>query len=196
VDDLHVTVLSEDDSLRRRILDSARLIVGSDANGCTPDHPLAHQPQGRPALTGGLKSLGTVESVAVCQYAVGAGVAGRRAPLIAGSAVTGKAAAAMVDAITSAAGGSGPNDNECIDTYGSDILVLKVQGSNHDQEVLVRYSGCNFNGTDDGVTLRQLTANLLQPILTGIHRPSSYTRPLYELVVGPLPPKYPVTPTR
>jgi hypothetical protein len=189
VDGLHITVLSDDDSLRRQILASARVIDGSDTNGCTPDHPLAHQPRGRPAVTGGLASLGSVESVAVCQYAVGAGVAGRRAPLIAGSGVTGKAAAAMVDAITSAAGGSGPNDNECIDTYGSDILVLKVQGSNHDQEVLVRYSGCNFNGTDDGVTLRQLTANLLQPILTGIHRPSSYTRTLYELVVGPLPPK-------
>ena len=189
VDDLHVTVLSDDDSLRRRILDSARLIVGSDANGCTPDHPLAHQPQGRPALTGGLKSLGTVESVAVCRYAIGALVGDRRAPLIAGSAVTGNAAAAMVDAITSAPGGNGPNDNECIDTYGSDVLVLTVHGSNHDQEVLIRYSGCNFNGTDDGVTLRQLTASLLQPILTGIHRPSSYTRPLYELVVGPLPPK-------
>jgi hypothetical protein len=62
--------------------------------------------------------------------------------------------------------------------------------------VLIRYSGCNFNGTDDGVKLRQLTANLLQPILTGIHRPSTYTHTLYELVVGPAPPKFPVTPTR
>jgi hypothetical protein len=189
VDGLHITVLSDDDSLRRRILDSARLIDGSDANGCTPDHPLAHKPHGRPASTGGLESLGRVESVAVCRYAIDAGKADRRAPLIASSAVTGDAAGALVDAITSAPEGSGPNDKECIDTYGSDILVLKVQGSNHDQEVLIRYSGCNFNGTDDGATLRQLTANLLQPILTGIHRPSSYTRTLYELVVGPVPPK-------
>jgi hypothetical protein len=193
VDGLHVTVLSDDDSLRRRILDSARLIDGSDANGCTPDHPLAHQPHGRPASTGGLESLGSVESVAVCRYGH---ASDRRAPLIASSAVTGDAAGALVDAITSAPGGSGPNDKECIDTYGSDILVLKVQGSNHDQEVLIRYSGCNFNGTDDGVKLRQLTANLLQPILTGIHRPSTYTHTLYELVVGPAPPKFPVTPTR
>ena len=41
----------------------------------------------------------------------------------------------------------------------------------------------------DGVTLRQLTANVLQPILTGIHRPWSYTQTLYELVVGPVPSK-------
>jgi hypothetical protein len=190
VDGLHVTVLSDDDSLRRRILDSARLIDGSDANGCTPDHPLAHQPHGRPAAIGGLASLGSVESVAVCRYAISTRAGDERhAPLIASSAVTGDAAAALVDAIASAPEGNGPNDKECIDTYGSDILVLKVQGRNHDQEVLIRYSGCDFNGTDDGVTLRQLTANLLQPILTGIHRPSSYTRPLYELVVGPVPPK-------
>jgi hypothetical protein len=191
VDGLHVTVLSDDDSLRRRILDSARLIDGSDANGCTPDHPLAHQPHGRPASTGGLASLGSVESVAVCRYAIGARVADRRAPLIASSAVTGDAAAALVDAIISAPEGSGPNDTDCIESYGSDILVLKVQGSNHDQEVAIRYSGCNFNGADDGVTLRQLSANALQPILTGIHRPSSYTRTLYELVVGPVPSKGP-----
>jgi hypothetical protein len=190
VDGLHVTVLSDDDSLRRRILDSARLIDGSDANGCTPSHPLADLPHGRPASTGGLASLGSVESVAVCRYAISDHAGDqRRAPLIASSAVTGDAAGAMVDAIISAPAGSGPNDKECIDTYGSDILVLKVQGSNHGQEVLIRYSGCSFNGTDDGVTLRQLTANLLQPILTGIHRPWSYTQTLYELVVGPVPPK-------
>jgi hypothetical protein len=196
VDGLQITVLSDDDSLRRRILDSARVIDGSDANGCTPDHPLAHQPHGRPASTGGLESLGSVKSVAVCRYAIGTGAADRRAPLIASSAVTGYAAAALVGAVTSAPEGSGPNDTGCIDTYGSDILVLKVRGSNRDQEVLIRYSGCNFNGTDDGVKLRQLTANLLQPILTGIHRPSTYTHTLDELVVGPAPPKFPVTPTR
>jgi hypothetical protein len=189
VDGVDITVLSDDDSLRRRILDSARVIVGSDANGCTPDHPLAHQPHARPALTGGLESLGSVKSVAVCRYAIGVHASDRRAPLIASSAVTGDAAGALVDAIITGPEGSGPNDTDCTDTYGADILVLKVQGSNHDQEVLIRYSGCDFNGTDDGVTLRQLSANLLQPILTGIHRPSSYTRALYELVVGPVPPK-------
>lgn len=189
VDGLQVTVLSDDDSLRRRILDSARLIDGSDANGCTPSHPLADLPHGRPPSNGGLASLGSVESVAVCRYAIGVHAADRRAPLIASSAVTGDAATTLVDAIASASEGSGPNDKECTDTYGSEILVLKIQGSNHDQEVLIRYSGCSFNGTDDGVTLRQLTANLLQPILTGIHRPWSYTQTLYELVVGPVPPK-------
>lgn len=197
VNGVHFTVLSDDDSLRQRILDSARVIDGSDANGCTPDHPLAHQPQSRPVLTGGLTSLGTVESVTVCRYAIAGRGPDRRAPLIASSAFTDEAAAALVDAITSAPEGSGPNDPECIDTYGSDILVLKVHGSNNDQEVLVRYDGCSFNGTDDGVKLRQLTANLLRPILTGIHRPSHYTHTLYELLVGPQPPKWlPVTPTR
>jgi hypothetical protein len=57
-------------------------------------------------------------------------------------------------------------------------------------------AGFQVHRHDDGVDLRQLTANLLQPILTGIHRPSTYTHTLYELVVGPAPPKFPVTPTR
>jgi hypothetical protein len=188
VDGLHVTVLSDDDSLRRRILDSARVIDGSDANGCTPDHRLAHQPDGRPASTGGLASIGTVESIAVCRYAIRR-VADRRAPLIASSVFTGDAAGALVDAITSAPEGSGPNDKECIDTYGAHILVLTVRGGGRDQEVSVRYDGCDFNGTDDGQTLRQLTAPVLRPILTGIHQPQHYTRPLYELVVGPQPSK-------
>ncbi|TDO34311.1 hypothetical protein EV643_1275 [Kribbella sp. VKM Ac-2527] len=189
VDGLHVTVLSDDDSLRRRILDSARVIDGSDANGCTPDHRLAHQPDGRPASTGGLASIGTVESIKVCRYAITRRDPDRRAPLIASSIFTGDAAGALVDAITSAPEGSGPNDKECIDTYGMYILVLTVRGGSRDQEVSVRYDGCDFNGTDDGQTLRQLTAPVLRPILTGIHQPWHYHGSLYELVVGPQPSK-------
>lgn len=101
VDGVQVTVVSDDDSIRRRILDSARVIDGTDANGCPPDHPLARQPQGRPSR-GGMASLGTVESIALCRYAIGAPAARRRAPLIASSVVRDKAAVALVDAITSA----------------------------------------------------------------------------------------------
>ena len=137
-----------------------------------------------------MASLGAVESIALCRYAIGTPAARRRAPLIASSVVRDKAAVALVDAITSAPEGGGPNDTDCLKTYGSEILVLKLHGSNADQEVLIRYKGCHFNGTDDGVTLRRLTAAVLRPILTGIHQQTTYGHALYELVVGPAPPKW------
>lgn len=190
VDGVYITVLSDDDSLRRRILDSARVIDGADSNGCTPDHPLAHQPEGRPTSTGGLTSLGTIKSISIGRYAIGEyAERWQRAPLKASSSLFGEAARSMVEAIISAPEGSGPDVEDCIDSYGSEILVLTVRGSDRSQEVLIRYDGCHFNGTDDGVTLRRLTAEVLRPILTGIHRPSHYTGPLYELVIGPHPPK-------
>ena len=193
VDGVLVTVLSDDDSLRQRILDSARVIDGKDFNGCTPDHPLARTPQGRPASTGGLASIGSIESIAVCRYAIPVGTnprfAERRAPLIASSTLNGEAARTLVDAITSAPEGSGPNEEDCLDIYGSQVMVLTVHGTDRDQEVLMRYNGCHFNGTDDGVTLRQLTSDIVQPLLTGIHWQSSWVHPVYELAFGPQPPK-------
>jgi hypothetical protein len=62
------TVLTDDDTLRRRIVDSARLLNGSDGSGCTPDHALAQHPEGRPVAADGLGSVGTVRSVTVCRY--------------------------------------------------------------------------------------------------------------------------------
>lgn len=69
-------------------------------------------------------------------------------------------------------------------------MVLTVHGSERDQEVLMRYNGCHFNGMDDGETLRQLTAQIAQPLLTGIHQQSTFIHPVYELVFGPQPPKW------
>ena len=194
VDGVLVTVLSDDDTLRGRIFASARVINGRDVNGCTPDHPLAHKPQGRPASTGGLASIGSVESISVARYAIRVRTTpsfdNRSAPLIASSTITGEAAQTLVNAITNAPEGSGPNVEDCLDSYGQQVMVLTVHGSERDQEVLMRYNGCHFNGTDDGETLRQLTAQIAQPLLTGIHQQSNFIHPVYELVFGPQPPKW------
>src|SRR5690349_13685241 len=48
VDGVFLTVLSDDNALRQRILDSARIIDGTDAYGCPPDHPLAAPPDHHP----------------------------------------------------------------------------------------------------------------------------------------------------
>ncbi|TWD81605.1 hypothetical protein FB561_2721 [Kribbella amoyensis] len=195
LDGLNVTVFSDDEALRQRILNSARLIDGADANGCTPNHPLADHPQGGPTSAEGLASIGVVESIAVCKYAIAVRpeqheyAARRRAALIASSTMSGDPAQAFVAAIARAPVGSGPDSPDCIDDYGSEIIVLKVRGSERNQEVLIRYDGCRFNGIHDGVTLRHLTAEVLRPLLVGVHRPSHYTGPVGDLVLGPRPKK-------
>lgn len=204
VDGVYLTVLSDDNALRQRILDSARLIDGTDAYGCPPYHPLAvppdhhpiadspaaarrHQPKDRPANSGGLASLGAVDSITVCRYAISRNRPHRRAPLIAGSALHGPAAAALAAAILAAPEGFGPEDHSCLDILGRELIVLKVRAGNREQEVLVRYAGCHFNGTDDSTTHRRLTPAVVQPLLTGPHQQTTYNSGLYELVFGQPP---------
>ncbi|MEV6282856.1 hypothetical protein [Kribbella sp. NPDC051770] len=200
VDGVYLTVFSDDDALRHRILDSARPIDGLDAYGCPPDHPLAeptlypiatstadaraHPPTARPADTGGLPAPGAVESITVCRYAIRNGRGERRAPLIASSRLAGPEASALVAAILEAPEGYGPEDLSCIDILGAELIVLKVRADGLEQEVLVRYAGCHFNGTDDGGTRRQLSAAVVRPLLRGIHHQTSYNHQLYEMVKG------------
>ncbi|MGH3368576.1 MAG: hypothetical protein ACRDPR_01110, partial [Nocardioidaceae bacterium] len=166
-----LTVFGNDETLRRRILGSARPIAGADGNGCTPTHPLATRPGATPPSTGGVSSIGTVESISVCRYSTEDAVA----PLLSSSQITGNAARTLVDAIDAAPEGTGPNSPTlCSDQYGEEVLVLRVVGSDRDQEVLLRYSGCNHLGTDDGATRRRLTAPVVQPLLKGPHQPTSY----------------------
>jgi hypothetical protein len=198
VDGVYLTVLSDDNALRQRILDSARPIDGTDAYGCPTNHPLAvptdhpiasstadaraHRPTNRPADAGGLASLGAVDSITVCRYSHH-----RRAPLIASSAIVGDAASALVTAIISAPEGFGPEDLGCLDVLGAELIVLKVRSGDREQEVLVRYAGCHFNGTDDGTTQRRLTASVVRPLLTGVHHQSSFNGGLYDLLYGTPP---------
>jgi hypothetical protein len=204
VDGVYLTVLSDDNAVRQRILDSARPIDGTDAYGCPPYHPLAapldhhpiatspadarrHQPKTRPTNSGGLASLGTVDSIIIGRYAISRRRPHPRAPLIASSALQGPAAAALVAAILAAPDGFGPEDLSCIDILGPELIVLKVRAEDREQEVLVRYAGCHFNGTDDSITYRRLTAAVVQPLLTGPHQQTTYNSGLYELVFGQPP---------
>jgi hypothetical protein len=141
VDGVYLTVLCDDNALRQRTLDSARPIDGTDAYGCPPDHPLAappdhhpianspadarrHQPVDRPVNSGGLASLGSVDSIIVCRYAISWNRPHPRAPLIASSIIQGPAAAALASAILDAPEGFGPEDLSCIDVLGPELIVL------------------------------------------------------------------------
>jgi hypothetical protein len=164
-----LTVLADDPILQRRILGSARAISGTDVYGCTPSHPAAFRPTERPQDNGGLAAVGSIESVSVCSYSFLSLEPDPAPPLYSGRRLTGPDAARLVEAITAAPEGSGPNDpSTCLpDYWGDRIYVLVVHGSAREQQVVVRYAACHHNGTDDGAVQRQLTAEVLRPLWTG-----------------------------
>lgn len=103
-----LTVLSDDAALRRTILDSARAISGTDVYGCAPSHAVAFRPTERPEGDG-LGSVGRVESVSVCSYSFASPEPDPPPPLYSSRLFTGTAASDLVEAMTSAPEGTGPN---------------------------------------------------------------------------------------
>jgi hypothetical protein len=178
IDGLGLSVFSDDDAVRRRILDSATLINGTDVNGCAPSHRLALRSDLRPTSGSGLSSVGAIESVQICAYQTGAEPS--RPPLISALASSGDRARAVGEAILAApeVDRTGPTSGD-LRTTGNcqfqdlEMLVLTVHGRQGDQEVVVRYTECSGNGFDDGSTVRRLTKAALQPLLTAVGRPEA-----------------------
>jgi hypothetical protein len=168
-----VTVLTDDDALRERLLGSVRPVA--DDTDCPARHPITANAEVRPdPMQAGLAGLGEVESVTVCRYAIGE-LADRLtarlpSPVLSMSRITGEAAKRLVRAIMAAPRGSGPNCGPG-SMYGVEALVLIVRDGVRTQEVFVRYSGSDAHGFDDGRTRRWLTADALRPLLVGPHRP-------------------------
>ena len=54
-------------------------------------------------------------------------------------------------------------------SYGDEIMVLRTGRA----ELVIRYSGCDHNGFDDGVTVRRLTAAAMLPFVAGPNRVQS-----------------------
>ncbi|WP_148256551.1 hypothetical protein [Kribbella flavida] len=113
-----------------------------------------------------------------------------RAPLKASTRLIGSEAERLVRNLVAAAVGVGPTtgDPTCSSHPGNDVVVLRVDGSHHDQDVVYRYDGCRHNGTDDGSILRKATPQTAQQIFVGVHQPNSAGYALYELLHGPVPP--------
>jgi hypothetical protein len=177
-----LTVLTDDAALRARILDSARPGIG----GCPAEHPITSGPDARPDPgPGGLATVGTVESITLCRYAIGRRRRPELSPVLSTSALTGEEARAVVLAILAAPEGHGPNSpDDCMPevAYGDEVLLLTVRGSARTQEVFVRYSGCDGHGIDDGHTHRRLTTEALKPLLSGPHSPTALNRSVAELL--------------
>jgi len=205
-----VTVFTNDDALHDKVMDSLRPAGDTDVYGCPVHHPVGEHPDTRPS-GGGLATVGHVDAISVCSYTSHQEPGEDLPPLLASSRLTGAAAQKIVDAILAAPEGSGPNGDwedplatqqpasmeECrkfmdapgkpnYPDYGYQTLLLIVHGSQRDQQVVVRFSGCNYHGTDDGQVERQLTASVARPLL-GVEGPNypyyGVTTPIVDLLV-------------
>ncbi len=166
LDGVLVTVIAQDE-LRQRIVETIRRVEDVDSYGCPTTHPISDRPQLRPARPVEVTSLTDVSAVSVCRF----GLAEDPAPrLISSLRLDGSAAERAIREIAKAPPGGGPdNPNDCMPShsYGDDIVVLLVRSAAGSSEIVFRYSGCDHNGFDDGVTVRSLTAAAVAPFLTG-----------------------------
>lgn len=106
--------------------------VKVDGAGCPVSDPVSLHPEGRPRPASDVASRRGVTAVSVCRYEI------------------------------VQEGGGPDNPKQCLDGYGSDMFVLRIQSSVGETLVHVRYSGCDHHGFDDGSTIRQLTRAPMQ----------------------------------
>ncbi|MEV6282855.1 hypothetical protein [Kribbella sp. NPDC051770] len=195
-----VTVTAGDDVLRRQIFDSAGVVASVDSYGCAPR---ADRRVARPPAQGGLKSVGDVTGVSVCRYSIeGLPIAPTGSPedirfarLQASSRLSGVAADHLVRDLVAAPPGAGPeitDPHRCAPEPrpdpGHEFLILRVQGSEHAQDVIYRYDGCHDNGTDDSSVRRQLTADTARQLFVGVHQVNQSYPALDKLLIGTPPP--------
>jgi hypothetical protein len=164
--------------LRDRILATVHR-ADLDAHGCAMflRATAADRPDPRDVT-----SLTDVVSVAACRYPVPPPdeVARTEAPLPLFSSLLleDDAAADAIAAIAAAPVGGGPdNPGSCLAawSYGDEFLVLQVDSAEGASTLHVRYSGCDHNGFDDGVTVRALTRDAVQPLVADANVPLSWS---------------------
>jgi hypothetical protein len=164
-----IRVLTDDTHLAdaRRIVDSAT-VVEVDANGCEATSAIQAKGYPRPSRAFDVLDLGSVDSIAVCQYAHGAGT---DKPWKLGSRVISGDAAQnlLLSAIQEAPVGSGPNTPEtCSHDYvDGTAVVLRLREGDRVHDLYVYYESCINNGFDDGTTRRSLTAASCEPLWGG-----------------------------
>ncbi|MDI6098978.1 hypothetical protein QLQ12_10235 [Actinoplanes sp. NEAU-A12] len=155
--------------LRGRIVKTIRR-VDVDSSGCPVTHPIAGDPRHRPAKPVEVTSLAEVSGVAACRFPIDDAGEGGQPRLISSLRLDGAAASRAIQAVARAPLGGGPDrPAECLPeaSYGSELIVLLVTSAAGRSEVVVRYSGCDHNAFDDGVTVRSLTAEAIAPFITG-----------------------------
>lgn len=164
-----VVVVQVPASLSSRVIATIHL-VKVDHQGCPAADPASFHPQKRPVAATDVGALRGVTSVSVCKYAFATDhdPQARTGLLMSSLRYDGQPAARIVRQIAAAPKGGGPNSPQtCTKGFGSEIIVLRVSSSTGASTVRVRYSDCDHNGFDDGVTVRTLTRAPMQALIQG-----------------------------
>ncbi|WP_130508030.1 hypothetical protein [Krasilnikovia cinnamomea] len=146
--------------------------VDVDDFGCPTTNPISMQPALRPARPVDLATLRNVSSVSACKYELRQGydTAQQRPWLVSSLHLDGAAAERAIRQIAQAPVGGGPDQPDLAlpeAAYGDDAIVLRVRSRVGLTEVMLRYSGCDHNGFDDGINVRRLTAASVAPFIAG-----------------------------
>ncbi|WP_433061821.1 hypothetical protein [Dactylosporangium sp. CS-033363] len=168
LDGVQVTVNAPAE-LRDRIVSTIGR-VEHDSDGCPTTHPISERPDVRPGKPVDVSTLRDVRSATACKYRLRDFSARGQLRLLAALRLDGPAAAGAIREIAKAPVGGGPDTpKECSAevSYGDDAIVLLVRSAAGVSDVMVRYSGCDHNGFDDGVRVRALTATAIAPLITG-----------------------------
>jgi hypothetical protein len=150
------TPAGTDTTIAEKILASMRLIT-EDARGCAVQTTaVTSQYAAGPTPSTDLATLGTVDSVVMCQHTKGTG-----ATLLASSVISGQKITDLVAALR-AAPAEGPR---CGLSYlGTDVRVLRLGTSAGVREVFLYPNGCNENYLTGGTSRRELTSAVCQAL--------------------------------
>ncbi len=154
-----ISVLTQDDALRRRILDSARPITGTDYYGCAPTDSA---PRGT-----GLDPSDRITSAGICEY--------WNNTLVAGSTLNGAPAAKLAQRLTTAPAGPPPVKwaEGCHDR-DQRMFVVTLNGRTKSYPVRITYALCYVDRAtwfpiDDGANQRHTDPTTLDLVRQGTH---------------------------
>lgn len=144
-----VTVRSNDRALTSKIIRSLRQV--KDTHGCPPGSDVTGaKPVPPDGSSGGLATIGRVDSVAICHYPIGSG---EDETLVWSGLLTGSEARDLVDRIQRS-----PSTDYfmCVAGGPNTATELHVRGDGGVRQVYVRYADCGPMGFQDGVVRRVL----------------------------------------
>lgn len=178
-------VIQAESTLRDRIAATVHRITEVDHNGCAVHRPIAEHPAWRPSPVN-VGTLTGIEALRACRYTslLPAADAGPTVSLFSSLRIEGDAARRAVAAVAAAPKGGGPDrPSSCTGGYGDEAVVVQVLRAGAVLgEFVIRYSGCDHHGFDDGVAVRTLTAEAITPFLAPPNSPRGFGREMEPIL--------------
>lgn len=183
-------VIQAPEALRAQIAETIQQRNDADHHGCPLTHPISSDPSWRPSPVDPAV-FEHVTSMTACRYDLRTA---RNEPLpadaptlVSSVQVTGAKARSTAAAIAASPAGGGPDDpSSCAEDswYGDEAIVVRLDHPDGTPEYLVvRYSGCNHNGIDDGTVVHPLTVENARPFFSGSNWISSFSGPKSKMEI-------------